>query len=213
MNVVFDDGYTLYRAGMEWFLTELFGGSEKLHFSVMDSHSVMQANIIVKSFSAGERFLCQPLMKMRQQGCLVIGVYDGSPISTNGGLPLCLSNTVFINRSDSRATIAEQVFRGRQRCLLEQQNPAKQNCLVCNHQTLTLQQVSVATRFYLGEETHAIARKLKISTKTVSSHKYLIMKKFNLGTDQDLLSLLNLLKNQLIIPNIFKECLNLGSWV
>ena len=209
MNVVFDDDYTLYLTGMEWLLTDLFGHSESINFSVMDRDSITQADIIVKSFSAGERFLCQPVMKMRQQGCLVIGIYDGGSAPTSGGLPLCFSNTVFINRSESLDQIRELVYRGMRRSLLETQHPSKQNCMVCNHQTLTLQQASVATRFYLGEETHTIARKMQISTKTVSSHKYLIMKKFNLGTDQDLLNLLNLLKDQLISPNIFKEYLNL----
>lgn len=209
MNVVFDDNYTLYRTGMEWLLMDLFGGSEPIYFSAMDSDSITHADIIVKSFSAGERFLCQPVMKMRQQGCLVIGICDGSTAPTGGGLPLCFSNTVFINRSESLDKIRELVFHGMQRSLLETQHPSKQNCLACNHQTLTLQQASVATRFYLGEETHTIARKMKISTKTVSSHKYIIMKKFNLGTDQDLLILLNLLKSQLISPNIFKAYLNL----
>jgi FixJ family two-component response regulator len=207
LNVVFEDGNTLYRAGMEWLLTELFGNTENLHFSVMDSSVITQANILVKSFSAGERFLCQPLMKTRQQGCLVIGVYEGGSAPNCGRLPLCFSNIIFINRSDSLAKITDLIFRGWQHCLLETQHPAKQNCQMCNHQTLTLQQASVATRFYLGEETHVIARKLKISTKTVSSHKYIIMKKFNVGTDQDLLTLLHLLKNQLIIPNLFRECL------
>lgn len=209
LNVVFDDGYTLYRTGMEWLLMELFGGSEPIHFNVLDSDSIKQANIIVKNFSAGERFLCQSVMKMRPQGCLVIGIYEGDIVSTCRGLPLCLSNTVFINRSGSLGEVTDSIFHAWQRCLLEAQDPAMQNCLACNHQTLTLQQASVATRFYLGEETHDIAKKMKISTKTVSSHKYMIMRKFNVDTDQDLLTLLHLLKNQLISPNIFKEYLTL----
>ncbi|WP_025123992.1 MULTISPECIES: LuxR C-terminal-related transcriptional regulator [unclassified Serratia (in: enterobacteria)] len=209
MNVVFDDEYTLYLTGMEWLLMDLFGRTEDIYFSEMDSDTITQVDIIVKSFSAGERFLCQPMMKMRQQGSLVIGIYDGSTAPTCAGLPLCFSNTVFINRSESLDKIKELVFLGMQRSLLETQQPSKQNCLMCKHQTLTLQQAGVATRFYLGEETHAIARKMKISAKTVSSHKYVIMKKFNLGTDQDLLTLLNLLKSQLISPNIFREYLNL----
>lgn len=209
MNVVFEDGYTLYRIGMEWLLADLFGHSEQIHSNVLDSDSIKHANIIVKNFSAGEQFLCQPMIKMRPQGCLVIGIYEGETRLACGQLPLCLSNSVFINRSDSRDKIVGLVMQGWLRSQQEAQDPAKQNCLVCHHQTLTLQQASVATRFYLGEETHAIARKMKISTKTVSSHKYIIMKKFNVGTDQDLLTLLHLLKNQLIIPNVFKECLNL----
>lgn len=209
MNVVFEDSYTLYRIGMEWLLTDLFGHSEQVHFNVLDSDSIKHANIIVKNFSAGEQFLCQPMIKMRPQGCLVIGIVEGETRLACGQLPLCLSNSVFINRSDSRDKIVGLVMHGWLRSLLEAQDPAKQNCLVCHHQTLTVQQASFATHFYLGEETHAIARKMKISTKTVSSHKYLIMKKFNVGTDQDLLILLHLLKNQLIIPNVFKECLNL----
>lgn len=188
---------------------DLFGSTERIFFNEMDSDSISQADIIVKSFSAGERFLCQPVMKMRQRGCLVIGIYHGSIAPTCDGLPLCFSNTVFINRSESLEKIKELVFLGMQRSQQETQHPSKQNCLVCKHQTLTLQQAGVATRFYLGEETHTIARKMKISAKTVCSHKYVIMKKFNLGTDQDLLILLNLLKSQLISPNIFKEYLNL----
>lgn len=208
LNVVFEDEYTLYRSGMEWLLTELFRSGENVKFSEMDHDSVMQADIIVKSFSAGEHFLCQPLMKVRRQGCLVIGVCEGIPPSSCAELPLCLSNMVFIHRTTPLHEITELIFAGWQRCQLETQSPANKNCLTCQHLTLTLQQASVAMRFYQGEETRNIARKMKISTKTVSSHKYSIMKKFNVETDQDLLTLLHVLKKQVVSPNIFKEFLN-----
>lgn len=211
MNVVFEDDNTLSCIGMQALLTELFKNikDEGMQFDRLGLDSVLQANIIVKSFFAGERFLCQPLMKLRPKCCLVIGVYEGNKLPACARLPLCFSNIVFINRTDSIDKIIELVYLGWQRCLLETQEPAKQNCLSCNHQKLTLQQASFATRFFLGEETHAIARKMQVSCKTVSSHKYVIMKKFNVDTDRDLLNLLHLLKRQLISPNLFTDYLNL----
>lgn len=209
MKIVFEDEYTMYRIGMELLLMELFAHEENLHFMMMDKDTVTQANIIIKKFVAGESFLCQPLLKTRAKNCLVVGVYEGHTTPDCTELPLCISDIVFINRVDSPYKIKAMISSGWQRSQLDTQWPSEKNCLDCRHQTLTPQQVSVATHFFRGEETHTIARKMHINCKTVSSHKYTIMKKFHVSTDRDLLILLHLVKRQRVLPNLFREGLNL----
>lgn len=209
INIVIEDEYTFYRIGMEWLLAGLFGRDkhEGVHCSTLNEDNVADADIIVKKFVTGESVLCQSLLKARKKNSLVIAVHEGDFPIHNTNLPLCLNNTVFIQRSESLSNVQERIFQGWEKCSLTTFYPVITNCFECKHQTLTPQQISVAAHFFLGEGTQHIAKKMNINGKTVSSHKYSIMAKFNLKTDQDLLTLLRLLRERVGATNSFDECL------
>lgn len=209
LNVVFEDEYSLYRSGMEWLLAELFEQevNDGAQFNILSRDNVADADIIVKKFVAGEDALCQPLLKARKKNSLLIGIHEGSSPVPNANLPFCLSHSVFIHRAESLSCIKERILHGWEQCSLQTFYPRVTNCFECKHKTLTPQQISVAAHFYLGEATLLTAQRMNISSKTVSSHKYSIMSKFNLKTDQDLWDLLRLFKEQMSVSTAFSECL------
>lgn len=206
INVIIENKDSLYRQGMIMVISQLLDSiseEETIFTDVVDENITSIADIIVKHFHPGESALCHPVLQVRKADSIIIGTYDGSNPPHLGVLPLCFSNIIFINRKDSLEKVKELIFRGWEERYLNNSSPLKRSCGSCQHCTLSPQQASVAAQIYSGKKTEHIAEDLNISYKTVNSHKYMIMRKFNLYTEHELFSFLNLLKSQATSPNFF----------
>lgn len=76
-------------------------------------------------------------------------------------------------------------------------------CLQCKYRALSPQQLTIAKYLLHGKDNVGIAKSLKLSVKTVSAHKRLMMSKFNLNSDCELLQFLNNLKKHDLPVSLF----------
>lgn len=196
LNIAVDDSDSLYRNGMEIFLEELFleEQDEPVQFNKLTKSNATQVDVIVKSFVAGSEYICQPIFKYRSKPGVIIGIYDGDKSPYHEGLPLCIKNIVFISRSEPLSTAREQVIHAWKESVETPSALTCKKCLQCKYRTLTPQQVTIAKHLLRGCDIVDIAKLLDINVKTVSSHKRLMMNKFNLSSDCELLQFLNNLK-------------------
>ena len=63
---------------------------------------------------------------------------------------------------------------------------------------------------YKGLSVMQTADALQIGYKTVFAHKYMIMQKFNLRSDYELIALLNRMVKKNATPNIFRDSVRQG---
>ena len=196
LNIAIDDKDSLYRNGMEIFLEELFLEEQKesVQFDSLTKVNAIQADVIVKSFVAGAEYICQPILKFRSKPGLIIGVYDGNKSPYHEGLPLCIKNIVFVSRSEPLRTARKQVIEAWKDNIENPEALPCKKCLKCKYRTLTPQQMMIAKYLLWGNDIIDIAELLAINVKTVSAHKRLMMSKFNLSSDCELLHFLHNLK-------------------
>jgi DNA-binding CsgD family transcriptional regulator len=196
LNIAIDDADSLYRNGMEILLEELFLEEQKepVQFDHLTKVNAIQADVIVKSFVAGAEYICQPMLKYRSKPGLIIGIYDGDKSPYHEGLPLCIKNIVFVSRSEPLSTAREQVIQAWKDNIENPEALPCKKCLKCKYRTLTPQQMMIAKYLLRGNDIIDIAKLLDINVKTVSAHKRLMMSKFNLSSDCELLHFLNNLK-------------------
>lgn len=203
LNIVIDCKDNLYRQGLVFLLHQIFEKkfSQTLIFSnKLNAPSVAEANIIVKHLQPGESGLCNQVLRHRQPNSLLIGLYDGNHNPYYAELPLCFKDIVFVNRVGSLSTVRKLIERGWEDALANALTPFKKGCQDCRHRQLSPQQIKIAEHIFAGEVTDEIARALNINVKTVGAHKRMIMIKFNLNSDFELLNFLHLLKNQNLAP-------------
>jgi len=209
LQIVMSDKNTTYQKGMEILLENIFLHEEGklVEFLTLTEANVAIADIIVKYFEPGESYLCNPILRNRKATSLLIGIYQGTNKPHIGEMPLCVNNMVFINRTESLSKTRVLIVRGWENSTKTAYKNIRRNCQSCLHRTLSPQQVKVAAHFYRGFNTEKIASDLQLNVKTVCAHKRMIMTKFNLYSDCELLHFLNGLKNQMLTPNSFSECL------
>jgi DNA-binding CsgD family transcriptional regulator len=196
MNIALEDSDSLYREGMKLFLQDLFqeAQNESVHFSVLTKTNVIQADVVVKSFVAGAEYICQPIFKYRSKPGLIIGVYEGEHNPYHNELPLCIKNIIFIHRSENLSTTRERVVQAWKDSIEDPSILQSKKCLQCKYRTLTPQQLTIAKYLLRGNDIINIAKSLRLNVKTVSAHKRLIMSKFDLKSDCELLQFLHNLK-------------------
>lgn len=196
LNIVVDDSDSLYRNGMEMFLEELFLEEQNgpVLFDSLSKTNATQADVIVKSFVAGAEYICQPILKFRSKPGLIIGLYSGDKSPYHNELPLCIKNIVFINRSESLNSTREQIVNAWNESIQNPKSLQSKKCLQCKYRTLTPQQLTIAKYMLQGNDIIEIADLLEINVKTVSAHKRLMMNKFDLKSDCELLQFLSNLK-------------------
>lgn len=210
MKIVIEESDALYRHGMEQLLKKIFAsqGNAAIEIEKLTPTNLLNADIIVKRYDAGIKYICQPLIRKRKANSLIIGVYEGDRDDINSGLPLCISNIVFINRRESVVKAKDIIMQGWEECHSRPRSYNHLMCVSCKHRTLTSQQVLVAAHFYRGYSPQKTAEILNINYKTVGAHKRMIMTKFDLETDYDLLNFINILLKNNYASERFKNTLN-----
>ncbi|MDX6018761.1 LuxR C-terminal-related transcriptional regulator [Scandinavium sp. V105_16] len=209
LQIVIEDKNTLYRKGMEILLEQIFlrEEGEWVEFLPLTEDHVAVADVIVKNFEPGESYICNSVLRGRKSASLLIGIYEGDTNPHFGELPLCVNNIVFINRAESLSKTRALILRGWDNRAQTAPRNSRQTCQGCLHRTLSPQQVKVAAHFYRGYNPEKTASDLQLNVKTVCAHKRMIMTKFNLYSDCELLHFLDGLKNQKLTPNVFSEFL------
>ncbi|MCU6159180.1 LuxR C-terminal-related transcriptional regulator [Enterobacter bugandensis] len=209
LNILIKESDLLFQYGLQVFLTDLFqrGFREEVQFSSHFNHQgVSVADIVVLSLCVGEVFTCIPELQSRKKG-IVIGLVDDE--SREAMTPSCFEDIILISRRASISKIREIIYFAWYKTQLPGYRWNKNACLDCHHKKLSPQQVRIMASFYKGLSVMEIAHELNISDKTVFTHKYMLMQKFDLRTDYELIMLLNRLAEKNGAPNFFRDSLDM----
>lgn len=209
LNILIKESDLLFQYGLRVFLADLFqrGFREEVQFSSHFTHDgVSVADIVVLSLCVGEVFTCIPELQSRKKG-IVIGLVDHEPRVAMP--PSCFDDIILISRRASVSKIREIIYFAWYKTQLFGYRWHKNACPVCHHRKISPQQIRIMVSFYKGRSVMEIANELNISDKTVFTHKYMLMKKFDLRTDYELIVLLNRLAEKDRSPHFFGYCLDM----
>ncbi|MGU3523328.1 helix-turn-helix transcriptional regulator [Enterobacteriaceae bacterium C23F] len=200
-----DDGF--YLNGMEKLVADIFKvlcNKEVTILRDLSEENIRQADMIILNLLQGEEGTCVPELRFRQKG-VVIGMVENVPRGP-GRYPSCYQDIVYLSRSATLADIRSRITSIWQEYELGRK-PIIVNCPGCCHKVMSRQQARIMAGLYLGKTPAEIARDLSISDKTVFSHKYMTMNRFNLSSSGELFLFLQNLAAKNITPNYFRECL------
>lgn len=195
LQIVIEDNNVLFRTGMELYLRDFFVYLKGMpvEFNELTEESVSQADIIIKSFVAGETALCHPTLNHRKKNSFIVGVHANARSPEPSLLPLCIEDIVYINRSDSLCKIGDILFEGFNRA---REGLPLRNCDNCKCVTFTRKQSDILSLVETEASIQEIARKLKISDKKVYANKANLMTRLGIKSTFQLVSLLDALNEK-----------------
>ncbi|MEH0885552.1 LuxR C-terminal-related transcriptional regulator [Enterobacter sp. UNJFSC 003] len=208
LNIVIHEADLFFQAGLHRFFGDFFSHNfkQQVTFFIELSHdNVSRADIIVLSLCQGETLICFPELRARQKG-IVIGLVDNA--NHHSALPACFQDMIFITRNASVDRMYEALFIAWSRTQQAGYRWNKTNCFECQHKMLSPQQIRIMVNFYRGLSVTDVADELQISDKTVFTHKYMMMQKFNLRSDYELMTLLKRLVEKNSRPNMLRDYLD-----
>lgn len=207
LTILIQETDLFFQAGLRYFFEDFFAHNfhHRIRFSLDLTHdNVSQADIIVLSLCQGETLTCFPELLSRQKG-IVIGLVDDELRFT--ALPSCFQDIIFIPRRASLDRICGALFIAWFRTQLPDYAWSKKSCFECRHKDLSRQQIRIMVNFYRGLSVVQTASALKMSDKTVFTHKYMMMQKFNLRSDYELVVLLRRMMEKKSRPNLLRDYL------
>lgn len=198
LNILIKDSDMIFRRGMMYFLKEFYLMRFRCDVEFMTDYTpenIATADVIILSMCNGERYTCIPELRDRRKG-IIIGLVDENDNGQKS--PSCFGDIVYITRRESLEVLTQKIYIAWFKWVISNVFPQPPSCPDCNHRTLSLQQRDTMALFYEGLSIAQIATIKNMSYKTVATHKYLAMRKFNLDRDYDLLRFLDVfLKNDL----------------
>lgn len=207
LNILIQETDLFFQAGLQNFLENFFkqNFNRAITFNLDLTHeNVSQADIIVLSLCQGETLTCFPELLARKKGIVIGFVDDELRFSAS---PSCFQDIIFLSRRASLDRISGELFIAWFRTQLPGYKWTKRNCFDCQHKGLSRQQIRIMVNFYRGLSVVQIAHTLEMSEKTVFTHKYMMMQKFNLRTDYELIVLLRRLMEKKSQPNQLRDFL------
>lgn len=202
INVLIKDDNAFYDWSIHTFLTEIV--EQEYHKSVhlirdFTHATVSQADVIMMGMCQGEHFTCHPELHARTKGG-IIALMDKKPINITPS-PECITDIVYIERRAPLSVIREGII---QVWKLHEESRSS-NCYACRYRALSPQQIRIMAGFYSGKPVSQIALELDVTDKTIFSHKYQMMAKFNLASDYELLKLLDRLYERRLYSHLFEK--------
>ncbi|HDG7806605.1 LuxR family transcriptional regulator KbvR [Klebsiella quasipneumoniae] len=173
-----------------------YGGSAYQFSEQWDLESIAQSQVFFTEMVAGEWYLCHDLFQHAPEQYTLFIFQDNEQATVEEGLPNCLRQAVFIPPHAPVQRLKDEIVSAIQRPLSPQHDPAfnrLRRCINCACKSVSDAQTKVIYAFSIGLSPHEVATALKISHKTIHSHKKNIMNKFNLHSRQQFNNLVKLL--------------------
>ncbi|HCC2627452.1 TPA: helix-turn-helix transcriptional regulator [Klebsiella quasipneumoniae] len=173
-----------------------YGGSAYQFSEQWDLESIAQSQVFFTEMVAGEWYLCHDLFQHAPEQYTLFIFQDNEQATVEEGLPNCLRQAVFIPPHAPVQRLKDEIVSAIQRPLSPQHDPAfnrLRRCINCACKSVSDAQTKVIYAFSIGLSPHEVAAALKISHKTIHSHKKNIMNKFNLHSRQQFNNLVKLL--------------------
>ncbi|MCU6425998.1 LuxR C-terminal-related transcriptional regulator [Enterobacter sichuanensis] len=207
LNILIQEADQFFRSGLQRFFMDFFlrNFKQPIHFATQFSHeNVSTADIIVLSLCKGETLTCIPELQARQKG-IVIGLVEDAPGVS--AFNACFQDILFIPRNVSLDSLSEMLFLAWYRTQAPGYIWKKISCCECQYKILSPQQIRIMVNFYRGLSVVQVARALEMNDKTVFTHKYMMMQKFNLRTDFELIALIRKMVEKKSYPNLLRDYL------
>lgn len=173
-----------------------YGGSAYQFSEQWGLESIAQSQVFFTEMVAGEWYLCHDLFQHAPEQYTLFIFQDNEQATVEEGLPNCLRQAVFIPPHAPVQRLKDEIVSAIQRPLSPQHDPAfnrLRRCINCACKSVSDAQTKVIYAFSIGLSPHEVAAALKISHKTIHSHKKNIMNKFNLHSRQQFNNLVKLL--------------------
>ncbi|UPS74864.1 LuxR family transcriptional regulator KbvR [Klebsiella quasipneumoniae] len=173
-----------------------YGGSAYQFSEQWDLESIAQSQVFFTEMVAGEWYLCHDLFQHAPEQYTLFIFQDNEQATVEEGLPNCLRQAVFIPPHAPVQRLKDEIVSAIQRPLSPQHDPAfnrLRRCINCACKSVSDAQTKDIYAFSIGLSPHEVAAALKISHKTIHSHKKNIMNKFNLHSRQQFNNLVKLL--------------------
>lgn len=180
MNISINGSNNYYIYGLKLCIELLLKHVEDVNFVVNDD-----ADVVFFEFSHECLFDCERWM--RNKNDVVLICYSVGVLGISQYFPECFKNVLFFDRNTALVHLLKECLElvGNK---IERINP---HCSLCKKMNLSEQQGKLLTCFSRGLTTLETARLMNVSPKTVFSHKYILMRKFGVSSDRQLLKLIN----------------------
>lgn len=205
LNILIKEPDSFFNNGLQYFLVDFFlhNFRHHIHFDTeLTYDSVSTADITILALCPGETLTCIPELKARKKGILIGLVDDERRFSASS---TCFEDMIFISRRAPLDQVSEMLFIAWYRTQLPGYRWQHKGCFECQHKILSPQQISVTVNFYKGLSVGQIADVLGTSDKTVFTHKYLLMQKFDLRSDYELMALIHRMVEKNAYPNKLRD--------
>lgn len=150
----------------------------------INSESISQADFIIINAAHWRLYMCHPAYRNRKKGSVIILFTDGDSNISSEKLPVCYQSLTWISQTETvrnvKYKIAKAWFLANE---LNVSYYSPGDCLRCKLPRISLIQLRVLHHFKKGDTVHQTAKYLGVSVKTIYTHKYNIMKKFDLKGD------------------------------
>jgi len=205
LNILIKEPDSFFKNGLQYFLVDFFlhNFRHHIHFDTeLTYDSVSAADIIILALCPGETLTCVPELKARKKG-IVIGLVDDE--RRFSAFTSCFQDIIFISRRAPLGQVSEMLFIAWYRTQLPGYRWQHNGCFECRHKILSPQQIRVTVNFYRGFSVGQIADVLRTSDKTIFTHKYLLMQKFDLRSDYELMALIHRMVEKNAYPNKLRD--------
>lgn len=183
-----DDDY-FYRHCLQEFVQEIIQSELKCNVRFirrMSERSVSRADLVIVTLDTADIYSCLHTLKGGKYE-RIIGLVPKHVLTESGGklLSQCARNIHILSRQSSQAGFREVILK-MLRNPLGSKTVACDRCPVLKRDILSPRQTRIIADMFEGRSTKEIADELKVCTSTIHSHKYILMKKFNLRNKHDL---------------------------
>ncbi|ROP59986.1 regulatory LuxR family protein [Enterobacter sp. BIGb0383] len=167
------------------------------HLRISDDFSaagISQADIIVMNSPSLLLYFCHPNFRFRKPHSVLISLHNKQGILLSEDLPSCFQDIIIVRRDEARSRLRTRLT---QRLMRQRAGTSctfsPPSCARCRCRHLSRNQLQIVKYLRQGYSIQCIARILRVSAKTVYTHKYRLMEKFDARGDAELNQFINLL--------------------
>lgn len=196
IKVLIKESDLIFLQGMKDYLSDFFWRTfrRNVEFATdYTSENIADADVIILSMFNGEGYTCFPELRARRKG-IIIGVVNENDEQKK--LLNCLEDIIYITRRESLSETTHKIYSSWRNLLINDVFTQYTSCRGCKCSMLSLQQRNILEQFCKGSSIQQIANGMKLSHKTVAAHKYIVMRKFGLKNDYELLRLFDKLEER-----------------
>lgn len=193
-NIIIQNENAWLRHGLSIVLREVLKPHvrDDMHVSYdLNIESAVQADVVVKTLSYGEAYLCHESFYQRSDSSLTI-IYNENSLHKGFSFRLrCLENAVYIDRMTSVDSLKKLVSEHFKNINIKIPFSGFKDCQKCKKLSITGKQLEIAKRLHASYGVSTIAIDMDVNEKTVYSHKRNLMIKFGLKNTCELHHFLN----------------------
>lgn len=193
IKVICSDVNFYFMNGMSVIIEEALFGKEKISFlDEINCVNLSQADFIIINTAHRRLYMCHPAYRYRKKGSILILFTEDTGSVSYEKLPVCYQSLTLISRKEIVKNVKYKIAK--EWLLANKLNTPfykPSDCIRCKLPKISLIQMRVLHHLKRGDTVYQTAKYLGMSVKTVYSHKYNIMRMFDLKGDLHFFSFLN----------------------